>query len=146
MRVMAYGKLALLVAFTGFFACSSDDSTGDNDGTGGQTAAGGNAGASGAGDQGGSTAGNSPTAGAAGAELPVMTACRDYCEAEDDCNLETTVANCVEYTCDSQNFDTRTAPCQDAMKLYYDCMSALSDPCTTTPCESVGSDAATACN
>jgi hypothetical protein len=66
---------------------------------------------------------------------PARVACEAFCVKEDKCDPDTTVDDCKMYRCG--DLDSAAAPCQTAIKAYYDCANGLTDPCATAMCESL---------
>jgi hypothetical protein len=140
---------ALLVAFAPVAACSSGDD--DGGGTGGGAGTGGATGGSaGKGGSGGSA--GTGTGGSAGAASGIMADCRAWCVAQDHCKSESTVDDCMEYTCTQRamtpmgSIASASVACQNAWKGYWQCLVDSGDPCTTPgPCETQAGAIGTAC-
>lgn len=148
---------AFLVAFASVTACSGGDD--DGGGTGGSAGSGGaTGGSSGKGGSGGSagtgTGGSSGSGagGSAGAASGIAADCRAWCVAQDDCKTESTVDDCVEYTCTMRtaapagNISAAPVACQNAWKGFWQCLIDSGDPCTLPgPCETEAGAIGTAC-
>jgi hypothetical protein len=71
--------------------------------------------------------------GTGGSDLPVVAACKAFCQAEKDCNSDTTLDDCYSYRCtDVSNmlpFPQQPASCQNAYKAFYDCLAHQTTIC-----------------
>jgi hypothetical protein len=129
--------LAVLVA-----ACSESGDAGPG---GSGAGAGGSAGQSNPGGAGaGGSAGQSNPGGGA------LAACRAFCAKEEDCDPETTLAECETATCvnpvnPSQALVDSPPDCQDALAAYWTCLSEASDPCNQDSCPAASDAVVSAC-
>ena len=59
--------------------------------------------------------------------------CETYCQKEKDCDANTTVDDCIMYAC--ADIEKEKAPCQSALKAFFECMNKSADICSTASCE-----------
>jgi hypothetical protein len=148
---------ALLIALVPVVACSSgdDDGTGTGGAAGSGGATGGSSGKGGSGGSAGTGTGGSAgtgTGGSAGAASGISADCRAWCVAQDHCRTDSTVDDCMEYTCTTRaitptgNIADAPVACQNAWKGFWQCLIGSGDPCTLPgPCETQAGAIGTSC-
>ncbi|HET9932559.1 MAG TPA: hypothetical protein VFQ35_17775 [Polyangiaceae bacterium] len=60
------------------------------------------------------------------------SSCETFCNKEKDCNTNTTVADCIMYSC--SDIEKASAGCQSALKAFYDCMNKATNVCDSASC------------
>jgi hypothetical protein len=137
-------RLPAILALLLSTACTGSDAAPPTAGAGAGGSAGSGAGAGGSsGSTAGASAGGSPGAVA-------LAACKTFCAAEEDCNADTTLAECEDTECvnpvnASQSITDSPPDCQEAMGAYWTCLSQASDPCNRDSCPGNSDAVVSAC-
>lgn len=120
---------------------ASAGAAGTPGGTGGIGGAAAGTGGTAAGTGGGGAAGSGGSGGSPGAAA--FAACQAFCAAEEDCNADTTLAECERVECvnpvnPSLPIADSPRDCQEAMGAWWTCLSMLADPCRRDDCPTDG--------
>jgi hypothetical protein len=61
-----------------------------------------------------------------------VSSCQTFCNKEKDCDPNTTVDDCIMYSCN--DISKYSTACQSALKTFYDCMNKTANVCDSAGC------------